>query len=59
MPSPPEIRRPWASWQRRHLELCWRLDCDIDPLILRARLLHRQHARALALSIEQELLPVV
>jgi hypothetical protein len=42
---------------RRHLVRCWRLECDIDPLILRVRLLHGRGARRLAISLEQELLP--
>lgn len=46
------------SEQRRHLERCWRRDCDIDPMILRLRLLrHRQQLRQ-ARSLEQELLPL-
>jgi hypothetical protein len=46
-----------ASGVRRHLVRCWRLECDIDPLILRVRLLHGRGARRLAISLEQELLP--
>lgn len=46
-------------YQRRCLEKCFSLDCDIDPLILRARLLHRQNLEFQALAVEQELLPVV
>jgi len=42
---------------RRHLVRCWQLECDIDPLILRVRLLHGCGARRLAISLEQELLP--
>ena len=45
--------------QRRCLEKCFSLDCDIDPLILRARLLHRQNLEFQALAVEQELLPIV
>ena len=59
MTHPIEACSAWASWQRRHLELCWRRECDIDPLILRARHLRRQQAGTMALSIEQELLPLV
>ncbi|HGY5536785.1 MAG: hypothetical protein AB8A40_07205 [Prochlorococcus sp.] len=44
---------------RRRLEQCWSLECDIDPLILRARLLHRQNLEFQALAVEQELLPIV
>ncbi|CAI8157824.1 MAG: hypothetical protein AB8A46_04185 [Prochlorococcus sp.] len=45
--------------QRFRSEHCWELDCDIDPLILRARLLHRQGQSLLALAMEQELLPIL
>ena len=43
---------------RRHLSRCWRRDCDIDPLILRARQLRRRGAWGLAKCLEQELLPL-
>ncbi|QVL54664.1 MAG: hypothetical protein KFB97_05165 [Cyanobium sp. M30B3] len=43
---------------RRHLSRCWRRECDIDPLILRARQLRRRGARGLARCLEQELLPL-
>ena len=48
---PPEGRR-------RLLELCWRRECDLDPMILRARLLRHQGNRLQAASVEQELLPL-
>ena len=32
--------------------------CDLDPLILRARLLHGQGLRPQALSVEEELQPI-
>ena len=47
-----------AAGVRRHLSRCWRHDCDIDPLILRARQLRRRGARRLARCLEQELLPL-
>jgi hypothetical protein len=40
------------------LECCWRLECDIDPMILRARLLRRRGSHPQALSLEEELLPL-
>lgn len=43
---------------RGHLGRCWRLECDIDPLILRVRLLQGRGARRLAICLEQELLPL-
>lgn len=58
MVPPTPIPIASSAW-RRHLELCWLLECDIDPLILRARQLHRARADALARCIEQELLPIV
>jgi hypothetical protein len=52
---------PWA-WPlprtRQHLSRCWRLECDIDPMILRARLLRHQGALPQASCVEQELLPL-
>ena len=45
--------------QRDQLDLCWRLDCDIDPLILRARVLHRRGKVNWAMGLEQEVLPIV
>lgn len=43
---------------QRHLSRCWQLDCDIDPLILRVRLLRQRGAWGLALCLEEELLPL-
>ena len=43
---------------RRHLELCWRRECDIDPMILRLRQLRHQGALPQARCLEQELLPL-
>ncbi|WP_413324874.1 hypothetical protein [Synechococcus sp. MIT S9503] len=43
---------------RRCLERCWPLDCDLDPLILRARLLRDHGDRPQAVAVEQELQPV-
>jgi len=45
--------------QRDQLDLCWQLDCDIDPLILRARVLHRRGELKGATGLEQEVLPIV
>ncbi len=42
---------------RRLLERCWCHECDLDPMILRARLLRHQGNRLQAASVEQELLP--
>lgn len=53
---------PWArepQQQRRHLQRCWRLDCDIDPMILRARQLRSQGSLPQAMCVEQELLPLL
>ena len=56
-------QRPFFSspldQQRNRLDSCWQLDCDIDPLILRARLLHRRGDVSWALGLEQEVLPIV
>ena len=43
---------------RAHLERCWREDCDLDPMILRLRLLRRRGAVPQARCLEQELLPL-
>jgi hypothetical protein len=43
---------------RRLLEICWQHECDLDPMILRARLLRHQGNRLQAASVEQELLPL-
>ena len=45
--------------QREQLDGCWELDCDIDPLSLRARVLHRRGEVNWALGLEQEVLPIV
>ena len=37
----------------------WQNDCDIDPLILRARQLRRLGRFRLARCLDQELLPIV
>lgn len=52
---------PWIlppEGQRHLLELCWWHECDLDPMILRARLLRHQGNRLQAASVEQELLPL-
>ncbi|MEB3184220.1 MAG: hypothetical protein VKN15_07505 [Cyanobacteriota bacterium] len=54
-PPPP---RPTPD-ARRHLERSWRLECDIDPMILRLRLLRHQGRLPQAACLEQELLPLV
>jgi hypothetical protein len=60
----PNSRSDSGSWawtadqQRRHLVLCWELECDIDPMILRARQLRHQGALPQACCLEQELLPL-
>jgi hypothetical protein len=43
---------------RCHLERCWGEECDIDPMILRLRLLRHLGSLPQALSLEQELLPL-
>ena len=48
---------PEPRW-RRALEQCWILECNIDPLILRARLLHSQGDQRDARAVEEELQPV-
>ena len=53
---------PWArhpDQQRQHLRRCWHHDCDIDPMILRARQLRGQGSLPQAASLEQELLPLL
>ncbi|MEB3173321.1 MAG: hypothetical protein VKL97_05595 [Cyanobacteriota bacterium] len=48
-----------TSAQRRALlEVCLQLECDIDPMILRARQLRHQGAWPQAVCLEQELLPL-
>jgi hypothetical protein len=44
---------------RGHLERAWLLECDIDPMILRLRLLRHQGCEPQAESLEQELLPII
>jgi hypothetical protein len=46
------------SEPRPYLELCWLQDCDIDPMILRMRLLRHRGALHQADSLEQELEPM-
>ena len=48
--SPDELRRRFE----RSLEL----ECDLDPMILRARLLRQQGSTPQARCLEQELLPL-
>ena len=48
---------PEPQW-RRCLEQCCCLESDIDPLILRARLLHRQGRHQDACAVEEELHPM-
>lgn len=43
---------------RRRFERAFVLECDLDPMILRARLLRRQGAMPQARCLEQELLPL-
>ena len=45
--------------QRDQLDDCWQLECDIDPVILRARVLHRRGEVNGAAGLEQEVLPIV
>ena len=44
---------------RRWLDRCWNDECDIDPLILRTRLLSRWGRWRQARCVEQELLPIL
>ncbi|MFM7676094.1 MAG: hypothetical protein ACKO5F_11040 [Synechococcus sp.] len=55
MPEPTPLT---TAQQHALLESCWPLECDIDPIILRARLLRRRGSHPQALSLEQELLPL-
>lgn len=49
----------WApALQVWHLNRCWVLECDIDPMLLRARQLRHQGALPQASCVEQELLPL-
>lgn len=43
---------------RQLLEHCLCLDCDIDPMILRARILRQRGSRSEARWLEEELLPL-
>lgn len=43
---------------KAHLERCWRRECDIDPMILRMRLLRHQGSLPQAHCLEQELMPL-
>lgn len=43
---------------RQRLEHCLSLDCDIDPMILRARTLRQRGSRSEARWLEEELLPL-
>ena len=45
--------------QRDQLNRCWHQYCDIDPLILRTRLLRRQGCWRLARGVDQEVLPII
>ncbi|MBD2424178.1 hypothetical protein H6G16_11910 [Cyanobium sp. FACHB-13342] len=59
--SPSSDPGSWAwtvEQQRRHLGACWELECDIDPMILRARQLRHLGALPQASCVEQELLPL-
>ena len=51
------VSGPEPRW-RRCLERCWLLECDIDPLILQARLLHQLGDHQDARAVEEELHPV-
>ena len=43
---------------RSYLERCWEQDCDIDPMILRMRLLRHLGSEPQADCLEQELQPL-
>jgi len=45
-------------WRER-FELAWEKECDIDPIILRTRLLRLQGSWQLARCLDQELLPYI
>jgi hypothetical protein len=57
-PSDPRPLRLTPAQRRQRLEACWQLECDIDPMILRARLLRHRGAWPQAVCVEQELLPL-
>jgi len=44
---------------RLHLERCWLLYCDIDPMILRLRLLRQRGCLPQVRCLEQELIPLI
>lgn len=44
---------------RTHLERCWRRECDIDPMILRLRLLRQRGSLLQVRCLEEELLPLL
>ena len=44
--------------RRSLLERCWQQDCDIDPMILRMRLLRHLGALPQADCLEEELQPL-
>jgi hypothetical protein len=50
-------QQPQPEWLA-HLEQCWRQECDIDPMILRARMLRHGGWLPQARCVEQELLPL-
>ena len=43
---------------RRRFERAFDLECDLDPMILRARLLRQRGSNPQARCLEQELLPL-
>lgn len=43
----------------RHLDRCWLKECDIDPMILRWRLLRRKGSVSQMRCLEQEMLPLI
>jgi hypothetical protein len=57
MGSPPEPAAGSAA-ARAHLERCLEQDCDIDPMILRMRLLRQLGSLPQADCLEQELQPL-
>lgn len=51
--------RCWSvQRQQLHLQRCWQGECDIDPMILRARQLRHQGSLPQAAWVEEELLPL-
>lgn len=46
------------SAHRQRLERCLAEECDIDPMILRARMLRQRGALSQARCLEEELLPL-